>query len=117
MIPAISGAIGPLGAGEWSVGGVGGLGTQAAGTTAGAASAAPASGSGSFGATLTNAISSLEQSQASASTAAQGLATGTLTDPTQAVTAVENASLEMDFASQLTNKLVSDAQTIFQTQM
>ena len=53
--------------------------------------------------------------QASATTASEQLATGQLSDPTQAVTAVENASLEMDFASQLQSKLVSDATNIFST--
>jgi flagellar hook-basal body complex protein FliE len=112
MIPAISAGIGPLGAGEWGVGSVGSIGApDAAGT------AAAASGSQSFGGALTNAISSLEQTQASATSAAQGLATGTLTDPTQAVTAVENASLSMDLASQIRDKLVSAEGTIFNTQV
>jgi flagellar hook-basal body complex protein FliE len=71
--------------------------------------------SGSFGSTLTNAINSLEQTQNAATTASQQLATGQLSDPTQAVTAVENASLEMDFASQLENKFVGDAANIFST--
>jgi flagellar hook-basal body complex protein FliE len=111
MIPPISGAVGPLGAGEWSVGSVGSVGT-----TPGAATPAT-SGSGSFGAALTNAIGSLEQSQATATSAAQGLATGQLTDPTQAVTAVENAALEMDYASQIRTKLDEAVNTIFQTQV
>jgi flagellar hook-basal body complex protein FliE len=111
MIPAISGGIGPLGAGEWGVGSVGAIGAPDA------AGAAAASGSQSFGGALSNAISSLEQTQASATSAAQGLATGTLTDPTQAVTAVENASLSMDLASQIRDKLVSAEGTIFNTQV
>ena len=108
MIPAISGAIGPLGAGEWSVGGVGSVGSTTA--TGGTSSA-------SFGGVLTNAIGSLEQSQANATNAAQGLATGTLTDPTQAVTAVENASLTMDLAAQIRDKLINAESTIFNTQV
>lgn len=121
MIPAISGAIGPLGLGEWSVGGVGATGT---GSTA-AAAVAPTdptaigatSSTGSFGDALTQALGSLENTQAAATTAAQGLATGTVSDPTKAVTAVENASLAMDFASQLRNKFDDAATTIFQTQV
>jgi flagellar hook-basal body complex protein FliE len=50
-------------------------------------------------------------------TAAQGLATGQLSDPTQAITAVENASLAMDLASQIRTKLVDATQNIFQTQV
>ncbi len=113
MIPAISGAIGPLGPSEWSVGAVGGLGTDpnaAVGGTAG-------SGNGSFGSALTGAINSLEQTQASATDASQQLATGQLTDPTQAITSVENASLAMDLASQIRTKLVNAVYTVFQTQV
>jgi flagellar hook-basal body complex protein FliE len=111
MIPAISGAVGPLGAGEWSVGSVGQLGTDAqVGTDAATAT------TGSFGSALSSALDSLDQSQATATTASQALATGQASDPTQAVTAVENASLEMDLASQLRTKLDDVASNIFQTQ-
>jgi flagellar hook-basal body complex protein FliE len=102
VIPAISGAIGPLGPSEWSVGSV---------------NQTPASGNGSFGGALTGAINSLEETQASATDASQQLATGQLTDPTQAVTSVENASLAMDLASQIRTKLVSAVDTVFQTQV
>jgi flagellar hook-basal body complex protein FliE len=112
VIPAISGAIGPLGPSEWSVGPVGSLGQDPA-----AAVDPSAASGGGFGGALTSAINSLEQSQAQASTAAQGLATGQLTDPTQAITSVENASLAMDLASQIRTKLVDATQNIFQTQV
>ena len=102
MIPAISGAIGPLGPSEWSIGSV----TQPPGTS-----------NGSFGNALTGAINSLEQTQASATDASQQLATGQLTDPTQAITSVENASLAMDLASQIRTKLVDAVNTVFQTQV
>jgi flagellar hook-basal body complex protein FliE len=108
VIPAISGAIGPLGPSEWSVGSVGSVGPGA-----NAASGA----NGSFGNALTNAVNSLDQTQVSASNTAQQLATGQLTDPTQAITAVENASLAMDLASQIRTKLVDATQNIFQTQV
>jgi len=109
VIPAISGAIGPLGPSEWSVGSVGSLGQDA--------TAAPATGAGSFSGALTSALSSLEQTQAQGSSAAQALATGQLSDPTQAITAVENASLAMDLASQIRTKLVDSVQNVFQTQI
>jgi flagellar hook-basal body complex protein FliE len=112
VIPAISGAIGPLGSGEWSVGGVGSLG-QSGATGAGAATGSD----GSFGSALSGAINSLEASQANATTASQQLATGQLTDPTQAITSVENASLAMDLASQIRTKLVDAVDQVFQTQM
>jgi len=109
VIPAISGALGQLNPSEWSVGSVGGIG-------AGQNSAGQA-GAGSFSGALSSALNSLETTQANATQASQGLATGTLSDPTQAVTAVENASLSMDLAAQIRDKLVSAETTIFQTQV
>jgi flagellar hook-basal body complex protein FliE len=98
------------------------LGPQAAigslNSPAGAAgAAAPATGSTSFSGQLSSAINSLDQSQQTASVDSQGLATGTIADPTQAVTSVENASLEMDLAAQIRDKLVTATNTIFQTQV
>jgi flagellar hook-basal body complex protein FliE len=104
MIPAIAGVIGPLGPAEWSVGSV-------------ADPAAAGSGSVTFGNVLSGALDSLEQSQATATSAAQALATGHATDPAQAVTAVENAALAMDLASQIRTKLVESVQNVFQTQV
>jgi flagellar hook-basal body complex protein FliE len=117
VIPAISGAIGPLGSSEWSVGSVGSLGSTPGVAQDPNAVAGTAGGDGSFSGTLTNAINSLEQTQVQGTTAAQGLATGQLSDPTQAITAVENASLAMDLASQIRTKLVDATQNIFQTQV
>jgi flagellar hook-basal body complex protein FliE len=114
VIPAISAAIGPIGPSEWSVGSIGSLG-QGAG--ANAANAANPAGNGSFGDALTGAINSLDQTQVNASTTAQQLATGQITDPTQAITSVENASLAMDLASQVRTKLVDAVNTVFQTQV
>ena len=112
MIPAISGAIGPLGPSEWNVGSVGGIGQDPSTSVTGAGN-----GNGSFGGALTGAINSLEQTQNGATTASQQLATGQLTDPTQAITSVENASLAMDLASQIRTKLVGAVDTVFQTQV
>ena len=112
MIPAISGAIGPLGPSEWSVGSVGGIGQDPSTSATGAAS-----GNGSFGSALTGAISSLDQTQVNATNTSQQLATGQLTDPTQAITSVENASMAMDLASQIRTKLVDAVNTVFQTQV
>ena len=116
MIPAISGAIGPVGPSEWSVGSVGSLGSTP-GVAQDPNAVTGATGDGSFSGTLTNAINSLEQTQVQGTTAAQGLATGQVSDPTQAITAVENASLAMDLASQIRTKLVDATQNIFQTQV
>ena len=111
MIPAISSAIGPLGGSEWNIGSLAGSGA----TNSGGAGASGAAGT--FGGALANALNSLEASQANATTAAQQLATGKSADPTQAITAVENASLSMDYAAQIRNQLTTAANTIFQTQV
>jgi flagellar hook-basal body complex protein FliE len=116
VIAPVAAALSPLGSGEWNVGSIGSLGGVGGLGAAGGASGVSAAG-GSFGNALTNAVTSLQQTQDSASQAAQGLATGTVTDPTQAVTAVENASLSMDLAAQVQNKLLADENTIFQTQL
>ena len=113
MIPAISGAIGPIGPSEWSVGSGGSVGQD----PSAAVNGATGSGDGRFGGALTGAINSLEQTQANATTASQQLATGQLTDPTQAITSVENASMAMDLASQIRTKLVNAVDTVFQTQV
>lgn len=110
MIPAISSALGSLNPSEWTVGGI---------TNAGATSldGSAATGSGSFANALSGALDSLQQTQTTAASSAHALATGQATDPTQAVTAVENASLAMDLASQISTKLTQAANTIFQTQV
>ena len=116
MIPAISGAIGALGPSA-SIPGIGSLPqvdpSSQIGT--GGATGAASGSSGSFGSALSSAIGSLESSQAASTTASQQLATGQLSDPTQAVTTVENASLEMDYASQIQSKLLQAAQNVFAT--
>jgi flagellar hook-basal body complex protein FliE len=96
-----------IGGPEWNVGGVGGLG-----------SAAPQSGSGSsFGAMIGQSIQSLQSSQDQAAQASMDLATGKATDETAVVMAVERAQLAMQLASQIRNKAVEAAQTLFQTQV
>ena len=117
MIPAISGAIGPLGPSEWGVGSVGSVGSTPGVAQDPNAIAGTSGGDGGFSGTLTNAINSLEQTQVQGTNAAQGLATGQISDPTQAITSVENASLAMDLASQIQSKVVSGVNTVFQTQV
>ena len=123
MIPAISATLGPLNPSDWSVGGLAATDpTAAAGAidpsaAAGATDPSAAAGSTSFSSALSSAIDSLQQTQATSDSAAKALATGQATDPTQAVTAVENASLAMDLASQIRTKLTDATNTIFQTQV
>ncbi len=90
---------------------IGGLGAAAGAAAPGATS------STTFAGTLSNAIGSLEQSQTTANTASQQLATGQVSDPTQAITSVEDAQLEMELASQISQKATSDVQSIFSTQL
>ncbi len=89
-----------------------GTATEAGGASSGASGPTP-----SFGSALTEAVSSLESGQRSAASASQALATGTVADPESAVTTVENASLEMQLASQIRAKATEAVQTLFQTQV
>jgi flagellar hook-basal body complex protein FliE len=90
---------------EWGVGGVGSLQQPASANSQG------------FGGMLSNAISSLEQTQTDAASASQSLATGTATDPTQVVMAVERARLAMQMASQIRTKAVEAFTDVFHTQV
>ena len=105
---------------------IGGLGgelsaLQAEGLTHGAQSAGTgtaASGeAGGFGGELTEAVSSLEKTQDSASGAAQSLATGTATNPESAVVTVQDAQLAMELASQIRAKATESLQSVFNTQV
>ena len=90
---------------EWGVGGVGSA-TQPA---------QPAGGG--FGSMLTNAISSLGQTQTQAASASQSLVDGTAADPSSVVMQVERAQLAMQLASQIRNKAVEAYQDVFHTQV
>jgi flagellar hook-basal body complex protein FliE len=104
---------------------VGGLGGGLSiGQAEGLANAGQSSGgvgasgeAGGFGGELTEAISSLEKTQDSASSASQALATGTVSDPESAVVTVEDAQLAMELAGQIRTKATEAAQSIFNTQV
>jgi flagellar hook-basal body complex protein FliE len=96
---------------ELSLGGAEGL------AHSGQSGAAAGGGASGFGGELTEAISSLEQTQDSASSASQALAAGTASDPESAVVTVEDAQLAMELASQIRTKATEAAQNIFQTQV
>ncbi len=87
------------------------------GPEGGGIESAAGSESGGFGGALTNAISSLEQTQQNASSASQALASGTLSDPESAVVTVEEAQLAMQLASQIRTKGTEAVQQILQTQV
>ncbi len=96
-----------------------GAGAEAGAVGAGGEAGAVNAGgeAGGFGGQLTEAISSLEQSQNSASTASQALATGNVADPEAAVVTVQDAQLAMELASQLRNKATEATTSIFNTQV
>ena len=75
------------------------------------------SGSSSFGDMLGKSIQALQSSQDQASSAANALATGQASDPTQVVMAVERAQLSMQLASQIRTKAVESINDIFHTQV
>jgi flagellar hook-basal body complex protein FliE len=118
IIPAIGG-LGGLGSGLGVTGAEASAGaSQAAGAgQAGGAGAASGGESSSFGGELTEAISSLEQTQDSAASASQALAAGTASDPESAVVTVEDAQLAMELASQIRTKATEATQSIFNTQV
>jgi flagellar hook-basal body complex protein FliE len=104
-----------VGGPEWQIG----IGSSDATTPTSptpATDAAQPSGGG-FGDLLGSSIKSLTESQESAATAAQQLATGQASDPTAVVMAVERAQLAMQLASQIRTKAVEAAQDIFHTQV
>jgi flagellar hook-basal body complex protein FliE len=109
VIPPIASAVSVLGP-QAAISPIGGLGP--AGTTA--VNPTNASG-GTFAQALSGALNSVQGTQNAADVASQQLATGQITDPSKAITAVENAQLEMQFASQVSQKATQDVQTIFQT--
>jgi flagellar hook-basal body complex protein FliE len=72
---------------------------------------------GDFGAMISQSLQSLQTTQDQAAQASTDLATGQASDPTAVVMAVERAQLAMQLASQIRNKAVEAAQTLFQTQV
>ena len=88
---------------EWQLGGVDSSGQQGSGC--------------GFGGMLAQSVQSLQGTQDQAAQAGLDLATGKATDPTAVVMAVERAQLAMQLASQIRNKAVEAAQTLFQTQV
>lgn len=95
---------------EWSVGQIGN--EPAARSAAGASDPA-----GGFGSMLTDAIGDLEKTQEAAAAQSQELATGQTQDLSSVVTAVQEAQLSMQLASQVRNKAVEAYTEIFHTQI
>ena len=70
-----------------------------------------------FGGVLGKQIDKLSAMQTDAADAGASLASGTATDPTEVVMAVERARLSMQMAAQLRTKGVDAVQEIFHTQV
>jgi flagellar hook-basal body complex protein FliE len=103
-------AMPPTAGGEWSAGAVSGADpSQQAPAAAGPA--------GGFGSMLSGAVESLQHTQDVAAAQSQALATGQTQDVTSVVTAVQEASLSMQLASQVRNKAVEAYSEIFHTQV
>ncbi len=89
-------------------------GPGAAATDGGTGSGA---GGGGFGKALANAIGGVNDQLNNASAQAQQLATGQTNDLTGVVMATEQASIELEVASQIRNKAVEAYQEIFRMQV
>ena len=114
QIPAISSAISGL-SGLSGVSGTSGISNDLGGV---GSVTDPGSGSGGgFGSMLTDAISSLNDSQNTASADSVALATGKASDVTSVVTDVEKANLEMQLAVQVRNKAVDAYEEIMRMQI
>lgn len=99
--------------GEWSISGTPSLGDLERGT----GDVAGTEGSGSFGSMLSKQIANLEHLQVDAAEQSRALASGTATDPTEVVMAVEKARLAMQLASQLRTKGVEAITEVMRTQV
>jgi flagellar hook-basal body complex protein FliE len=97
---------------QWSVGKIGG-----AEKPAGAKAAGGSDPAGGFGGMLSNAIEGLQKTQEAASTQATELATGQTQDLSSVVTAVQEAQLSMELATQVRSKAVEAYTEIFHTQI
>lgn len=102
-------AVMPVAGPEWSMPVI-----ETPGATASGAGAAEGSG---FGSALSGVMNGLTRSQEEAAGAGRALASGTATDPTAVVMAVERAQLTMQLATQIRTKAVESIQDIFHTQV
>jgi flagellar hook-basal body complex protein FliE len=75
------------------------------------------SSKGGFGKLLSDSIGKLEQSQTDAAQQTQALATGQATNMSTVVMSVEQASLEVQLASQIRNKVLDAYNEVFRMQI
>jgi flagellar hook-basal body complex protein FliE len=90
---------------------------QVGGDPAARGAGQPSDPAGSFGSMLSNAVGSLEKTQNAAAAQSQALATGQTDDLSSVITAVQEAQLSMQLASQVRNKAVEAYTEIFHTQI
>ncbi len=97
---------------------VGPVNPFAVGKLADSGASSPSSPDGNgFGKMLADSIGKLDQAQASADQQVQALATGNAKDLSTVVMSVEQASLEVQLASQIRNKAVDAYNDIFRMQI
>lgn len=108
--------IGPPGVGEWAVPKTAGPEWNVGGADP-AKKAGEPDPTGGFGSMLSNAVGQLQHTQDVAAQQSQALATGQTQDVTSVVTAVQEAGLSMQLASQVRNKAVEAYTEIFRTQV
>jgi flagellar hook-basal body complex protein FliE len=83
----------------------------------GTSSPSSSSGGNGFGQMLADSIGKLDQAQTNANQQVQGLATGSAKDLSSVVMSVEQASLEVQLASQIRNKALDAYNDIFRMQI
>lgn len=110
------GAVGATSVGQWALPKTTGA-EWSVGADPAAQTPAAAEPAGGFGSMLGGAIDSLQHTQDVAAAQSQALATGQTQDVTSVVTAVQEASLSMQLASQVRNKAVEAYTEIFRTQV
>ena len=91
--------------------------TSPIGGSADVASGSPAAGGGGFADMLSSAVSGLNGQLTSSERMSQDAATGGVTDPTEALVAVEKADLAFSTAVQVRNKLVEGWQELSRMQV
>jgi flagellar hook-basal body complex protein FliE len=96
------------------IGGIGGITPPAAPATGGTSAGGKGGG---FGKALSGEIDKLDASQNQASTAAEQLATGKATDISTVAMQVEQASLSLQLAVQVRNKVVDAYNDLFRMQI
>lgn len=85
--------------------------------SAGAKAAEEAAGTGSFAGVLKSKLSELNAQQADSAKASQDMATGRVDDIAQSMLRIEQASVSLQMATQVRNKVIEAYQEVLRMQM